>query len=101
MVTEMIEVEVAYATPQRQVIVPLRVEVGTTMFEAAARSNIVSQFPEIKLEQAVMGIFGKLEKQPRKRVLKAQERVEIYRPLQADPKEIRKRRADRARRVGG
>lgn len=93
----LIQVEVAYATPDKQLILSLKVPEGVTMFEAAERSNIVEHFPEIVLEQASMGIFGRLEKKPKQRVLKDQERVEIYRPLQVDPKEIRRRRAEQAR----
>lgn len=91
------DVEVAYATPEKQLILPLQVREGTTMFEAAELSGITKHFPEITLEQASMGVFGKLEKNPKARVLKHQERVEIYRPLLVDPKEIRKRRAEQAR----
>lgn len=97
---EVIVVEVAYAKPDKQMILTLEVPLGTAMFEAAERSNIVSHFPEIDLEAVNMGIFGKLEKHPKKRVLKPKERVEIYRPLLVDPKEVRKRRAEQARQSG-
>lgn len=93
----LIRVEVAYATPERQLILPLDVPEGITVYEAAERSNIIKHFPEIVLEQASMGVFGKLEKNPKQRVLRHQERVEIYRPLLIDPKEVRKRRAAQAR----
>ncbi|RRJ83334.1 RnfH family protein [Aestuariirhabdus litorea] len=93
METDTIQVEVAYATPKKQLIIPLSVPSGTTMLEAARRSGIVEQFPEIELETIPMGIFGKGEPKPAERVLQANERVEIYRPLIADPKLVRKQRA--------
>jgi putative ubiquitin-RnfH superfamily antitoxin RatB of RatAB toxin-antitoxin module len=84
-------VEVAYARPERQVIVPLEVEEGTTLREAVERSGILAQFPEINLDTQPVGIFGKATTLDR--VLRARDRVEIYRPLIADPKEARRRRA--------
>ena len=88
-----IHVEVAYATPLRQLIVPLEVSEGCTMVEAVYLSNICKTFPEIDLENLSLGIFGKAEKAPETSLLKAGDRVEIYRPLVADPKEVRKNRA--------
>ncbi|WP_426414742.1 RnfH family protein [Aestuariirhabdus sp. LZHN29] len=90
---ETIQVEVAYATPEKQLIIPLSVPCGTTMLEAAKRSGIVDKFPEILLESASMGVFGKSEPKPAERELVANERVEIYRPLLVDPKLVRKQRA--------
>lgn len=99
---ELITVEVAYALPQRQQLITLQVAPGTTAYEAVEQSGIVQQFPEIDLETAKMGIFGqalgtKGLKPPKEHVLQAGDRVEIYRPLIADPKEVRKRRAEKAR----
>ena len=90
---DVIQVEVAYALPDKQQIVSLEVERGCTVYEAAERSGIVSFFPEIELEKADMGIFGKAVPKPKQREIQAGERVEIYRPLIADPKEVRKQRA--------
>ena len=90
-----IEVEVAYATPDKQAIVPVQVAEGTTALEAARLSGIVEKFEGIDLDNAKMGIFGKVVSPGQ--VLKAGDRVEIYRPLIADPKEVRKARAARAR----
>jgi len=86
-----IRVEVAYAKPETQVIIPLDVEQGTTLEEAIERSGILNQFPEIDLTKNKVGIFGKLTKKDQE--LREHDRVEIYRPLIADPKEIRKQRA--------
>jgi len=86
-----IYVEVAYARPDEQLIIPLEVEEGTTASEAIERSGILERFPEIDLDKNKIGIFGKLARpaQP----LREKDRVEIYRPLKADPKETRRRRA--------
>ncbi len=87
-----IKVEVAYALPQEQVIVPLDVEPGTTVQQAIERSGILQRFMEIDLKKDnKVGVFGKLTKLDR--VLRANDRVEIYRPLIADPKEVRRQRA--------
>ncbi len=88
---EPITVEVAYARPDEQRIIELQVPPGTTVAEAIERSGIVEQFPEIDLAKNKVGIFGKLSKLDN--VLQAGDRVEIYRPLIADPKEARKKRA--------
>lgn len=91
-----ITVEVAYALPDRQKIVRLAVPEGTTALEAAERSGIAASFDGLQLNQDTrLGIFGG-EVAPT-RVLANGERVEIYRPLIADPKEARRARAQRAR----
>ena len=91
----MIAVEVAYALPERQAIIELQVEEGTTALEAARRSGITARFEGINLENAKLGIFGKAVSP--QQVLRVGDRVEIYRPLIADPKEVRKARAARVR----
>lgn len=87
------KVEVAYAKPDEQVIIPVDVEQGTTLTQAIEHSGILQRFPEIDLKQNKMGIFGKAAKADT--VLREMDRVEIYRPLIADPKESRRRRADK------
>lgn len=94
---EMIRVEVAYALADRQELIALDVTKGTSMYDAAVQSKIADKFPELEIEGVPMGIFGKAERKPKERVLEAGERVEIYRPLIADPKEVRKRRAAEAK----
>ena len=94
---EWIAVEVAYARPDAQVILPVSVPRGATVDDALRASEIVERFPEIDLEKAKVGIFGKLTK--RDSVLKPKDRVEIYRPLIADPKEVRKQRAAAGKRM--
>jgi hypothetical protein len=91
-----IGVEVAYALSTGQKIIALKVAPGTTAIEAARRSGIDQLFPEIDLEASAMGVFGKVVK-PRDYRLQAGDRVEIYRPLIADPKEVRKKRAAAAK----
>ena len=93
MTGDMIKVEVAYALPERQLIIPVQVKKGTSMFDAAVQSGIAGKFEDLDLESAPMGVFGKAERKPKERVLEEGERVEIYRQLIADPKEVRKKRA--------
>lgn len=88
----MITVEVAYATPQLQKIVTLQVAAGTTPRQAALASDIGRFFPDADIAGADMGIFGKVVKAD-EYTLQEGDRVEVYRPLIADPKEVRKARA--------
>ena len=99
-----IDVEVAWATPETQRIINLRVPYGTTAWEAAQQSGIAEEFPEIELETAVMGIFsrkldGKRAPAPKDYVLKSRDRIEIYRPLRITPMEARKLRAAKTSRA--
>ena len=89
----MINVEVAYALPDEQKIVALKVEEGCTAYDAVIRSKIVETFPEIDPDSIPMGIFGKSIRNPKEEVLKEGQRVEIYRPLLIDPKQARANRA--------
>ena len=84
-------VEVAYARPEAQAIIAVDVPPGTTAEQAIALSRIQERFPEIDLKVNQVGIFGKLGKLDQ--VLGPGDRVEIYRPLIADPKQVRKERA--------
>ncbi len=86
-------VEVAYAKPEKQQILRVEVPEGTTAFEAAMQSGIVSVFPEIDLDAVAMGIFGKAIKAPTSHQLREGDRVELYRPLKIDPKQARLNRA--------
>ncbi|PTU73965.1 RnfH family protein [Pseudomonas mangrovi] len=91
-----IAVEVAYALADKQKLIRLTVPAGTTVRQAALRSGMDAHFPEVDLANAPLGIFGKAVAKPDERVLEEGERVEIYRPLIADPKEVRKQRAAKA-----
>jgi putative ubiquitin-RnfH superfamily antitoxin RatB of RatAB toxin-antitoxin module len=86
-----IMVEVAYALPHEQLIVPVKVKTGITAEQAIQSSGILTKYPEIDLAINKIGIFGKLSKLDMP--LRHLDRVEIYRPLIADPKEVRKQRA--------
>jgi len=87
-----IDVEVAYARSDRQVIIPLRhVPAGLTAQQAIEQSGILQQFPEINLAKQKIGIFSKVCSLDQ--VLEHGDRVEIYRPLLADPKDARRQRA--------
>jgi len=93
-----IAVEVAYALPERQRIIKLRVAQGCTALDAVRQSGISGEFPGVDIDTADMGIFaknldGKQLPVPAEYILKSRDRVEIYRPLQADPKAVRQQRA--------
>ena len=90
---ELMSVEVAYASAEAQVIVPLRVQPPVTVEEAIQRSGILERFAEIDLTRQRVGIFSRPVELTRH--LCHKDRVEIYRPLLADPKEQRRRRAAR------
>ena len=85
------EVEVAYARPDEQVILTVQVPPGTTIAEAISLSGVLERFPEIDLAASKVGVFGKVGRLEQE--LAAGDRVEIYRALIADPKEARKQRA--------
>lgn len=84
-------VEVAYAVPEDQVILEVEVPEGATAEEAVQRSGIIQRFPGIDLSRNKIGIFGKAQKQDQS--LRHRDRVEIYRPITCDPKEVRRQRA--------
>ncbi|MEG3753180.1 RnfH family protein [Psychromonas arctica] len=91
---ELIDIEVVYGLPHKQVLLSLKVPTGTTIEHAIKLSGIVKHFPEIIPSEATVGIFSKPEKL--ESTVKQGDRIEIYRPLIADPKEMRKLRAERA-----
>lgn len=95
---EMIEVEVAYARPERQLILRLEVPPGTTAVEAVRLSGIEEQFPEIDVNRNRLGVFGKLCKADR--LLNRGDRVEIYRPLLVDPRAARRELAAAGKSMG-
>ena len=91
-------IEVVYALPSQQVVVALDVPEGTTVYEAAERSGLAEQFPEIDLETIPMGIFGVRVKTATTTSLHPGDRVELYRSLIADPKANRRSRAESQKR---
>jgi putative ubiquitin-RnfH superfamily antitoxin RatB of RatAB toxin-antitoxin module len=88
---EYLDVEVAYARPDTQVILPVKVLQGATVGDAITLSGILQDFTEIDLAVNKVGIFGRPSMLDAP--LRGGDRVEIYRPLSADPKEVRKQRA--------
>jgi putative ubiquitin-RnfH superfamily antitoxin RatB of RatAB toxin-antitoxin module len=86
-----LQVYVTYALPQNEFIRPLRVPPGTTIGQAIEQSGVLSTFPDINLVTQPVGIYGK--KRTLETALRDRDRVEIYRPLVADPKESRRKRA--------
>ena len=95
--SQTVHVEVAYALADKQRIVALELPAGATVRDAVLKSGLDSQFPELDLARADVGIFGKVVSKPEAQALNDGERVEIYRPLIADPKEVRKQRAAKAK----
>ncbi|SQD80206.1 RnfH family protein [Moritella yayanosii] len=98
MVSIKINVEVIYALPKEQITFTVSVEQGATAQQAIEASGILAKYPEIELNKNKLGIYSRLIKLDT--VLQDGERVEIYRPLIADPKEMRKRRALKAKEEG-
>lgn len=91
MTDETIHVEVAYAREEQQALLPVQGPEGLTIAEAIERSGIIQRFPEIDLAANKVGVFGKMAKLDT--ALADGDRVEIYPPLIADPKQARKSRA--------
>jgi hypothetical protein len=87
-----INIEVVYALPGEQILLRQAVAPGVTVAGAIQASGILQKHPEIDLAVNKLGIFGKLTKADA--VLRDKDRVEIYRPLIADPKEVRRKRAE-------
>jgi len=96
MVEPVIEIEVVYAAVDRQVLRTISVAEGSTVRVALSASGIDGDFPELDLAGCPVGIFGKVIADPDVRVVQAGDRLEIYRPLLADPKEVRRLRAAKA-----
>ncbi len=89
--SEQIRVEVVYALRDRQKVVNVTLPAGAALREAVERSGLLTEFPEIDLAASKFGIWNKLAKADA--ALRDNDRVEIYRPLIADPKEVRRQRA--------
>lgn len=100
--SSMITVEVAYALPEKQALLTLSVPAGTTALEAVEQSGILTIFPQIDVNSDKMGVFSQVLgtkglDEPASYRLRERDRIEIYRPLIADPKEVRRRRAEEAK----
>jgi putative ubiquitin-RnfH superfamily antitoxin RatB of RatAB toxin-antitoxin module len=88
---EQLKIEVCYALPEKQELVTVRLPEGATLQQALESSGLLEKYPEIDLKKNKFGIYAKLSKADT--LLRDRDRVEIYRPLIADPKEVRKQRA--------
>ena len=89
--SEFFPIEVVYPLPHEQILFKAAVPKGATLKDGIIASGILRHYPELLLEQVNIGVFGKLAALDTP--LKARDRIEIYRPLLADPKEVRKQRA--------
>ena len=89
--TQDIAVQVCHALPDSSFLRSLTVPAGTTIGQALVQSGLLQEHPGIDLTVNMVGIYGK--KKSLDTVLRAHDRIEVYRPLQADPKEARRRRA--------
>ncbi len=90
-----INVEVAFATPEKQAVTAVTVLTDSTVQQAIGASGILNQFPEIDLQKMSVGVFGKVCQLDR--IIGQGERVEIYRPLMQNPMDARRDRAVKAK----
>lgn len=95
---DLIQIEVAYALPSEQVILKIDVSPGATVREAIERSGVLRRFPEIDLETNRVGRWSHVVALDAP--VRAADRIEIYRPLIADPKQMRRERAARSKKAG-
>jgi len=93
----MIDIEVAYATPEQQLILPVSVPEGTDLRSAVVLSGIIKAFPELDVHTAPLGLFGRKVAQPEAETVGPGDRIEIYRALIIDPKQARLNRAAKAK----
>lgn len=91
-------IEVVYGTPHKQTIVNVEVAAGISIEQAIIESAIIDEFPEIDLKVNKVGVWNRAAKLTDN--VNDLDRIEIYRPLIADPKEVRKRRAEKAKEEG-
>ncbi|UEL22467.1 RnfH family protein [Pseudomonas fluorescens] len=92
----MVEIEVVYAAEDRQVLLAVTVPAGTSLRAAVQASGIAAQFPGLVVADCPLGIFGKVVADVDAQAVQPGDRIEIYRPLLADPKEVRRLRAAKA-----
>jgi putative ubiquitin-RnfH superfamily antitoxin RatB of RatAB toxin-antitoxin module len=93
-----LSIEVCYALPDGQTLIPVELPEGATVQQALDASGILQRFPQIDLAQQKVGVFGKLKSLDT--VLVDHDRAEIYRPLIVDPKAARQRRVEKTRKEG-
>lgn len=93
--SDLVDIEVVYATPKKQKLVALQVPAGTSALEAIELSGLKSDFPDMVIDPDALGVFSR--RVAPEYVMEPGDRLEIYRPLMADPKEIRRQRANQQR----
>lgn len=96
--SESVTIEVVYALPERQSLLTVSVPAHCTVQQAILRSGILDMYPDIDMENQKVGIWSRAVKLSDR--IKAGDRIELYRPLIADPKELRRRRAEKAKQEG-
>ncbi|MBQ4889986.1 MULTISPECIES: RnfH family protein [Shewanella] len=96
--TDLFPVDVIYALPEQQKVITVNVAPGTRFIDAVKQSNMASFFPDIDLAKVKLGVFSRQAKHDE--VLVPGQRIEIYRPLIADPKDVRRKRAEKAKEEG-
>lgn len=96
-----ISVEVVYALPEEQPLLSVSVTLESTIKDVIIQSGILVHYPELEqpfeTDKMKVGLFGKLAKMDQ--TVRDKDRIEIYRPLIADPKEVRKKRAAEGKRL--
>lgn len=93
--TNLMSIEVAYASADQSWLIPFQIEEGTTVQQAIVISGILEQCPDINLQTNKVGLFSKIVELDV--LLRAGDRIEIYRPLILEPKEARRLRAEKAK----
>ncbi|WP_057832175.1 RnfH family protein [Colwellia sp. TT2012] len=97
-VVDKVTIEVVYGVPHKQKILTLVLAMGTTVEQAIIESGIIDLFPDIDLKVNKVGVWNRAVKLAD--LINDLDRIEVYRPLLADPKDVRKRRAEKAKREG-
>lgn len=92
-----ITIEIVYALPEEQTLLSFTVPEGTTLDQAIGLSGIQAHYPDLDLSTLKAGLFGKIT--PRTVIMREKDRIELYRPLIADPKEVRKQRAEAGKKM--
>ena len=92
------EVEIVFALPDRQLLKSVRVACGESVADVVAKSGLREDFPEFEIDSLALGIWGR--EVDRTRPIKEGDRIEIYRPLEMDPREARRQLALSGRTMG-
>jgi putative ubiquitin-RnfH superfamily antitoxin RatB of RatAB toxin-antitoxin module len=96
--TDQIEIELVYASAERQRLLSIQADKGATVAEVISRSAIDQDFPDEDIDDFAVGIWGKLV--GRDHIVRDGDRIELYRPLQIDPREARRQLARAGRTMG-